>query len=135
MSKVLINNQDLVDIANAIRTKKGTSNTIKPYNMATEISTITPTLQEKTVSPSRSSQIITPDSGVDGLSQVTVNAIPDEYITTTDATAAAADIVTGKTAYVNGSKITGNLEINKYYTGSTEPSSTLGNDGDLYLII
>lgn len=52
---------------------------------------------------------------------------------TSDADATVGDIVTGKTAYVNGQKITGQLVINKYYTGSTAPSSSLGNDGDLYL--
>lgn len=52
---------------------------------------------------------------------------------TSDATAAASDIVSGETAYANGSKITGSLVINKYYTGSTVPSSSLGSDGDIYL--
>lgn len=29
--------------------------------------------------------------------------------------------------------VAGGLVINKYYTGSTTPSSSLGDDGDLYL--
>lgn len=52
---------------------------------------------------------------------------------TSDATATANDIVSGVTAYVNGEKITGTLVVQKYYTGSSEPSSSLGNDGDIYL--
>ena len=39
-----------------------------------------PTLQSKTATPTTSQQVIQPDSGYDGLSQVTVNAIPSQYI-------------------------------------------------------
>lgn len=53
-------------------------------------------------------------------------------IDTSDATAINADIVSGKTAYVNGSKITGTLVVQNYYTGTTTPESTTGEDGDLY---
>lgn len=34
-----------------------------------------------------------------------------------------------------GFKEEGTLIVNKYYTGSSEPSSSLGNNGDLYLMV
>lgn len=68
-------------------------------------------LEEKTVTPTKSSQNITPASGK-VLSKVTVNAIPTEYITTTDATATASQLLAGATAYVKGSKITGTMPNN-----------------------
>lgn len=73
-----------------------------------------PILQETRVTPTTSQQVIQPDSGNDGFSKVTVDAIPSTYVTTTDATATASDILSGKTAYVNGEKKTGTI---KTYAG------------------
>ena len=68
-------------------------------------------LEAKTATPTKSAQDITPTSGK-VLSKVTVAAIPADYITTTDATAAAADILDGETAYVKGSKVAGSMPNN-----------------------
>ena len=68
-------------------------------------------LEQKTVTPTKSAQVITPASG-QVLSEVVVNAIPEEYITTADANATAAEILAGKTAYVDGVKVTGAMANN-----------------------
>lgn len=51
----------------------------------------------------------------------------------TDATATAADIANGKTAYLASGKVTGTLTFITCYTGTSDPSSSLGSDGDVYL--
>lgn len=74
--------------------------------------------QAKNVTPTKQQQVVSPDSGYNYLSAVTVEAIPAQYITTTDANATADDIKSGKTAYVNGKKVTGS---------HTDPAFTLAN--------
>lgn len=97
---------------------------------------VVPSLEAKTnITPTKSSQTIQPSSGYDGLSSVQINAIPSNYIDTTDATATASDIRSGKSGYVNGSKVNGTLVVNKVYVGSADPSSSLGNNGDIYIKI
>lgn len=57
---------------------------------------VTITLEEKSVTPTKSAQTITPTSGK-VLSKVTVAAIPDAYQDVTNVDAGAADVLTGKT--------------------------------------
>lgn len=67
--------------------------------------------ETKTATPTKAAQTISPTSGK-VLSKVTVNAIPANYIDTTDATATAADLLGGKTAYVNGELVEGAMADN-----------------------
>lgn len=55
-----------------------------------------PTLQVKTVTPTKSKQTVSPDAGYDGLSGVTVNAIPDNFGDVSGVTAAAGDVLANK---------------------------------------
>lgn len=135
------NHYTCVFSANQIKLQLGTSTAATqncfapsvPYRWIAWSSTEEPIEPLKRITPTKSEIDVLPDTGYVALQEVIVDPIPSNYIDTTDANAAQGDIVSGKSAYVNGSKITGNLVIQKYYTGSTDPASSLGNNGDLYL--
>lgn len=102
--------------------------------------TITPSTSNKTIASGTyltGTQIIAGDADLVAgniKSGVNIFGVTGTYsgLNTSDATAVAADINSGKTAYVDGTKVTGSQVINKYYTGSSAPASSLGSNGDIY---
>lgn len=65
------------------------------------------TLQSKQVTPTKSQQNVTPDSGFYGLSDVTVKSIPAAYQDISVTTAAAADVLVSKTFVAADGTVTG----------------------------
>lgn len=73
--------------------------------------------EEKTATPTKAPQNVTPTAGK-VLSKVTVQAIPAEFVDTSDADALAAEILDGKFAYVDGEKREGTMPNNGAVNGS-----------------
>lgn len=85
MAVYSVTNEELTSIADIIRSKGGiTSSLAFPTDFIDAINmfALTSTYQSKTITPIETAQIITPDNGYDGISQLTVRSISSTYVGT-----------------------------------------------------
>lgn len=86
-------------------------------------------LQQKSVTPTKSQQNITPDNGYYGLSGVTVGVIPAEYQDVSDVTATAADVLASKVIVTKDGTVTAGTMTNNgaisETIGLSKPSFTI----------
>lgn len=93
----------------------------KGYHAGTGTVSISP--ETKTVTPTTAQQTVSPTEGK-VLSSVTVNAIPAQYVDTSDATATAAQILDGATAYAAGKLVEGAMPNNGAASKALDATTT-----------
>lgn len=82
-------------------------------------------LQSKTITPTKKQQNITPDSGYFGLSDVTINAIPDVYQDVSSVTAGAGDVLVGKVYVTASGAVTAGTMANNGAVSSTLSATSI----------
>lgn len=117
LSKVKVNpipNEYIIPDGTIEITENGSSN-VSEY--ATASVNVTPTLQEKSTTPTTSQQNITYDNNYDGLSNVVVNAIPSEYVIPSGTINITQNGTTNVSGYANANvNVSGGADLADYFT-------------------
>ena len=93
-------------------------------NSLPEAGSSEPNLQSKTVTPSTSSQTIKPDSGYDGLSQVTVNAMTTATQATPSISVNSSGLITASATQTAGYVVAGTKSATKQLTTKSATTYT-----------
>ena len=125
----------LNDVASAIKQKTGDSTPIPASEFDTEIASIETAgnYQEKSLTLSQNGNyVLNPDTGYDAMSKVTIGINVDTGgIDTSDATATSLDILSPKTAYINGVKVYGALETTYDIISNSMSYSQVSNSNQI----
>ncbi len=131
IAKVILNGTTLMDVTDKTVTS---ANLLSGYTaLKNDGTTVTgeyvpsgATLQSKTVSPSTSQQTVSPDSGYDGLSSVTVNAMPSGSASTPATTITANPTISVDTSGLITASVSGSKSVTPTVSAGYVSSGTAG---------